>query len=277
MIPMIRFSDDKEFFYEHRDTDVSHSPMMGKHHYHRCCEIYYFINGECKYFIDGHTYTLLPGDVILIPENVIHRTMYTSNYERKLLNFSYHFIPDSVLDKLDTMPYLYRNPVILKKVNGIFNDIGEEYNQMDEHSEEMLVSLVKSLFVLLARSENKAVQSNGNSAFVAETVKRISEEYQTDITLNSIAELFAVSPEHLSRTFKKETGFGFNEYLTLVRLQRAEQLLEEGKLKTVSEIAYACGFNDSNYFSDKFKKTHGMSPLKFRQKYRKTIEKNKNV
>ena len=277
MIPFIKFSDGKEFFYECLNTDVSHYPLMGKHHYHRFFEIYYFLNGDCKYFIDGHTYTLLPGDIIFIPENVIHRTMYTSTYERKLLNFSLHFIPDSVAEKLDSMPYLYRNPGIVKKVNGIFDAIDKEYNEMDEHSEEMLVSLVKSLLVLLARSENKAVQSVGNTEFVAETVKRISEEYQSEITLNAVAESFSVSPEHLSRTFKKETGFGFSEYLTLVRLQKAEQFLEEGKLKTVSEIAYACGFNDSNYFSDKFKKTHGMSPLKFRQKYKKAIEKNKNV
>ncbi len=277
MIPTIKFSGGKELFYEYRDTDVSHSPLMGTHHYHRCYEIYYFINGECKYFIDGCTYSLIPGDLILIPENVIHRTLYTASYERKLLNFTSHFIPESLAGDLSRLPYLFRNPSATKEVNRIFDTIEKEYTCMDEYSEEMLVSLVKSLFVLIARNENKAIQGIGNSAFVAETVRRISEGFHTDITLNTVAESFSVSPEHLSRTFKKETGFGFNEYLTLVRLQKAEQFLEEGKLKTVSEIAYACGFNDSNYFSDRFKKTHGISPLKFRQKHRKAIEKKKNV
>ena len=277
MIPTIKFSDGKEFFYEYRDTDVSPAPIMGTHHYHRCYEIYYFIKGECKYFIDGSTYTLIPGDLILIPKNVIHRTLYTASYERRLLNFTSHFIPEALIGNLDDLPYLFRNPTISKEVSRIFDSIEKEYNQLDEYSEEMLTSLVKLLFVLIARSENKANQKGGNSAFVAETVKRISKEFQTDITLSNVSADFSVSPEHLSRTFKKETGFGFNEYLTLVRLQNAEKLLEEGKLKTVSEIAYACGFNDSNYFSDRFKKIHGMSPLKFRQKCRKTIEKSKNV
>ena len=277
MIPTVKFSEEKEFFYEHRNTDLYHTPLMGKHHYHRLFEIYYFIKGECKYFIDDRTYTLFPGDVILIPQNVIHRTLYTSDYERTLLNFTHHFIPDSVSSKLDGMLYLYRNPNLSKDIKNIFETIGTEYSKMDEHSEEMLTGLVKTLFILLARNENMAVQSGGNSAFVAKTVKIISESFQTDLTLNDLAESFSVSPEHLSRTFKKETGFGFNEYLTLVRLQKAEQFLEEGELKTVSEIAYACGFNDSNYFSDRFKRTHGMSPLKFRQKHRKTIAKKKNV
>ena len=277
MIPTVKFSEEKEFFFEHRNTDLYHTPLMGKHHYHRLFEIYYFIKGECKYFIDDRTYTLFPGDIILIPENVIHRTLYTADYERMLLNFNDDFIPHSVKDKLDGMLYLYRNPNLSKEIKLIFDSIGREYVAMDEHSEDVLTGLVKSLFILLARNENKATQSGGNSAFVAKTVKIISESFQTDLTLNDLAESFSVSPEHLSRTFKKETGFGFNEYLTLVRLQKAEQFLEEGELKTVSEIAYACGFNDSNYFSDRFKKTHGMSPLKFRQKHRKSIAKKKNV
>lgn len=277
MIPTIKFPDGKELFYEYRDTDVSHSPLMGTHHYHRHYEIYYFINGECKYFIDGSTYTLIPGDLILIPENVIHRTLYTASYERRLLNFTSHFIPEALRYDLSRLPYLFRNPAIAGEVNSIFDDIEKEYTYMDEYSEEMLEGLIKSLFALLARSENKASGSSVNSEFVAETVKLISEGFKTDLTLNKVADFFSVSPEHLSRTFKRETGFGFNEYLTLVRLRMAEKFLEEGKLKTVSEIAYACGFNDSNYFSDRFKKAHGMSPLKFRQKYRKTIEKTKNV
>ncbi len=277
MIPTIKFSDGKEFFYEHRNTDVSPSPIMGKHHYHSYFEIYYFIKGECKYFIDDRTYSLMPGDVILIPENVIHRTLYTSTYERKLLNFTQNFIPQSVGVKLDSMLYLYRNQNVSKDIKEIFDAIGKEYSSMDEHSETVITNLVEDLFILLARNKNKAAQNGGNSLFVADTVKYISEHYQSDVTLNDMAESHSVSPEHLSRTFKKETGFGFNEYLTLVRLQKAEQFLEEGELKTVSQIAYACGFNDSNYFSDRFKKAHGMSPLKFRQKHRKTIEKKKKL
>ncbi len=269
MIPAVKFSDGKEFFYEHRFFDISRSQAMAKHHYHRLFEVYFFEKGECKYFIDDRTYTLMPGDIILIPGDVIHRTLYTSDYERKLLNFSDHYIPESVKEALPSMLYLYRNPATLKEVKQIFDKIERDYSERDEFSDDSLTTLVHSLFLLIARSENKAVQSGGNSQLVVETVKLILESYQSDITLTDLAESFSVSPEHLSRTFKKETGFGFNEYLTLVRLQRAEQLLTDGSKKSVSEIAYACGFNDSNYFSDKFKKTHGMSPLKYRKAFPK--------
>jgi AraC-like DNA-binding protein len=64
----------------------------------------------------------------------------------------------------------------------------------------------------------------------------------------------------LSRTFKKETGFGFSEYLNLYRLKRADMLLRERRDMRVVDVAMQCGFNDSNYFSKVYKKMFGVSP-----------------
>ena len=74
---------------------------------------------------------------------------------------------------------------------------------------------------------------------------------------------FAVSPEHLSRLFRKETGFGFREFRNLLRLQRAEQLLCRPEGGSVASIAAECGFADSNYFSVAFKKMYGVSPKQY--------------
>jgi AraC-like DNA-binding protein len=96
----------------------------------------------------------------------------------------------------------------------------------------------------------------------------IKENYQATITLQQLADMHFISPEHLSRTFKKETNFGFNEFISLVRLQKAEFFLKEHPEMSISEVAYACGFNDSNYFSDKFKRTYGISPLRYSKSFK---------
>ncbi|MBR6632755.1 MAG: AraC family transcriptional regulator [Clostridia bacterium] len=264
MIPVKKFSDGKELFYQHRDMDFVRSTHMPEHHYHPYFEIYYFLHGKCKYFIDGHVYSLLPGDVVLIPAGVIHRTVYSSGYERKLLNFTSDFIPSSAIDTLESILYLYRNPSISQEIKEIFDTIDRDYNTFDRYAEDSLSSLISNLFILLSRNKNIAKEKDGSSHSVAEAIRIISEDFSSDITLFGVAKALSVSPEHLSRAFKRETGFGFNEYLTLIRMQRAERLLSETN-KSVSEVAYACGFNDSNYFSAKFKKTNGASPLKFRQ------------
>ena len=88
---------------------------------------------------------------------------------------------------------------------------------------------------------------------------------QSKLDSSSVAAKSFVSPEHLSRSFKAEIGQGFSEYLSEVRLKEAQKLLEGEQKLSVSEIAYKCGFNDSNYFSDKFKKRYGISPLQYRK------------
>lgn len=92
----------------------------------------------------------------------------------------------------------------------------------------------------------------------------IQQNYDTNISLTEIANLCSVSEVHFSRCFKKETGINFKEYLSIIRLRNAENLLKKTS-SSISEIAYNCGFNDSNYFSFKFKKEYGLSPTEYRE------------
>lgn len=99
---------------------------------------------------------------------------------------------------------------------------------------------------------------------VDSTVKYMGDNFTGDIRLSNLARMRSVSPEHLSRTFKSCVGIGFSEYLTLLRLEHARMMIVSEPQKTISEIAYECGFNDGNYFSFRFKKMYGMSPSKLR-------------
>ena len=75
-----------------------------------------------------------------------------------------------------------------------------------------------------------------------------------------------VSPQHLSRIFKQETGDTFGAYLAQTRVQKAMVLLRDPKLK-MYEIAAKTGFSSQHYFSSSFKKLLGISPVE----YRKTV------
>ena len=87
-----------------------------------------------------------------------------------------------------------------------------------------------------------------------------------EVKLSFLAEMLSVSQEHLSRVFKQETGIGFKDYLMQFRLKKAEEMLRHETGRAVSEVAYACGFNDGNYFSYIFKKAYGVSPTQMRRK-----------
>ena len=83
-----------------------------------------------------------------------------------------------------------------------------------------------------------------------------------EISLNKVAENVGLTPTYLSALFKKETKQNFTDYVTMLRITRAKELLCCTK-KLISEIAYEVGFRDYRYFSQIFKKQTGMTPRQF--------------
>ena len=98
------------------------------------------------------------------------------------------------------------------------------------------------------------------SAIAEKAVEYIQANHKAKVTLHDAAKRCFVSPAHLSRTFKKETGFGFCEYLNIYRLKKADALLQSDEKYKISEIAELCGFEDSNYFSKMYKQMYGIPP-----------------
>lgn len=92
----------------------------------------------------------------------------------------------------------------------------------------------------------------------------VEQDYGGNITLEHVARQVNLSPDYFSRLFKKETGRNFTEYVTGVRMDHARELLRSSAMN-VSEIAYAVGFSDVQYFSKAFKKVVGVKPTEYRK------------
>ena len=88
--------------------------------------------------------------------------------------------------------------------------------------------------------------------------------YNEKLVLEDMAKQFNLSRSYLSKKFKSVTGFGFKEYIINVRIKHACELLLNTN-KSITTIAFECGFNDSNYFGDAFRRTKGVSPNKYRR------------
>jgi AraC-like DNA-binding protein len=91
----------------------------------------------------------------------------------------------------------------------------------------------------------------------------VQENFQSQITRESVAHHFGLAPNHISRLFRKEGFMRFNDYLNLVRVNRAKFMLQTYSL-TLKEIAFDCGYNDTAYFCRVFKKTCKSTPTQYR-------------
>ncbi|KGA97634.1 hypothetical protein AJ85_09260 [Alkalihalobacillus alcalophilus ATCC 27647 = CGMCC 1.3604] len=96
----------------------------------------------------------------------------------------------------------------------------------------------------------------------------IQKEYDTELSLESIAERLHYNPNYLSSIFRKETNISFSEYLSMYRLNMAKQWLIESDL-SIKEIAEKFHYNNSQNFIRSFKKKKGITPGKYRELHAK--------
>ena len=259
-----KFDTDKSFFFCSTE-DITKNILDYPQHCHDFFEVYYMEKGSCYYFIDNCSYLVESGDVVLIPTGIVHNTKYSdNNYTRYLINCSKYFIPNSVIEVISDFKYVYHNEKVKLEVANIFSRIKADYEKQDDFSNDSLRSLVNMLFILFARNPNQKVNTVIKNKYVYKTIEYIKANFSSNVSLADAAKMCSVSQEHLSRIFKQETGYGFSEYLMLIRFNHAEYLLKNDDL-SITETANKCGFEDSNYFSYMFKKKHGVSPSEFKK------------
>lgn len=90
------------------------------------------------------------------------------------------------------------------------------------------------------------------------------------ISLKDVADHLHLNSSYFSRMFKKETGEGFVEYVTKVKMAKAIELLDHSS-KSVEQIAYELGFDNKSYFLKTFKKFYGVSPKSYRYKDKESV------
>ena len=108
-------------------------------------------------------------------------------------------------------------------------------------------------------------RKNKEEFIIDDVMNIINNDYRENIGLEVIAQRLGISPNYLGGLFKKYVGKRFTEVLTSVRMKKAEELLLSGE-DNIVDIAKAVGYDNISYFCTIFKKTHGISPMEYREK-----------
>lgn len=112
---------------------------------------------------------------------------------------------------------------------------------------------------------NELNELKGVSAVIQDVQQLIEKKFsEKDFSLQDASEHVNLSPQHLSRIFKKEKGVTFIDYLTSVRIRKAIELFQDGDLK-IYDVAERTGYATQHYFSNVFKKNLGVSPAEYRK------------
>ena len=108
-------------------------------------------------------------------------------------------------------------------------------------------------------------QDNSNSV-LKEVDKEIELHYMQNLSLKSLGEKYYINSAYLGQIFKKKYGISFKDYLNNYRIERAGELLIRTNEKVCS-IAQMVGYNNLDYFINKFVKIKGRTPLQYRKQF----------
>lgn len=119
----------------------------------------------------------------------------------------------------------------------------------------------------LASSDLKPAVDSHETELAARALSFLQARYDCSLTMAEAAEACHVSYSYFSRNFAKWAGMKFNDYLLLLRINKARRILLQSEASVI-EVAMECGFDNPSYFIKKFRQQTGMTPMEFRLQYK---------
>lgn len=163
-------------------------------------------------------------------------------------------------------------------------DIGADAYVVKPFNVEMLKKRVNNIIENRERLEYKMSDSEANKALIKPVVLKSSDQVllekiiniinenidNTELNVEMLAAGVGMSRVHMHRKLKELTNQSARDFIKTIRLKQAAELLSQQKI-TISEVAYALGFNNLSHFSNTFKEFYGISPKEYSEKHRKHI------
>lgn len=261
---------DNEMFCHHT-IDREPDPKRFYVHVHERLEIFYLISGTVNYIVEGSTYQLGPGDIVITNRGEAHKVeIHTGQpYERISIQFDV-----SLIQQLDPEGMLLRP--FQERPLGMLNHYpvaGEPRNRFvpfferfdrDYPSARKRLHLLAVILAVMSEicDEFDMIREDAQYAHVEGTAQKmigyINARIFENITLSAISQEFFLCESQISRIFKKATGSSIGEYIRIKRLVAAREKLLEGE--SAAMAASSCGFRDYSSFYRAYKARFGHSP-----------------
>lgn len=213
-----------------------------------------------------------------VNNTTLRQHQFYEKFEIYLLNQDYKNILDLIYVFIETIaqnkPTNIRGlkNLIVNILSRIIRLIEEDVTIVEQRCSELersisytqsfkeLTSLIHIFFQSYSSIFNNELAQYSKPLTIA--LQYIQRNYMHSITLSDVAQQAYISPEYMSKLFKKELGLNYIVYLNNVRLKQAIYLLEHSN-KKIYEIAEIVGYSNISYFSTVFKKNIGVNPFEY--------------
>lgn len=252
----------------------------------------YIAEGSAVYSINGYSYTLHSGDILLMPPYLRHSVfnMNNENVVQYIIHFDFYIDPvrcrlsHQSADDFTTPPVLPDHEKILNgkvytyhlsekrrfEYENLFLQAYREFSDKKEGYSVYLKSLLTQMLILALRSmhgkPSSSIEQGKKNSKSLKLVQAAQEyiwlNYSEKLDNETVAAVLSVTPNYLTKIFQKYSGMPLHKYIRSYRLEVARMMLTNDKYN-ITEIAQKCGFSSIHLFSKLFKKEYGVSPSEY--------------
>jgi len=274
--------DKREYVTYPDDSSVrvwySDVPWQYELHDHSAVEILLTLEGSVTYTVDDIVYQVRKGEVLIIPPDMQHALSMGEESSRYLFLFE----PEGILSMRDIKtltPYFHR-PFHLRdgseahvRIRELLLKLKDVYEKRELMWNTVCYSYLLRVYAILGQRYLNGVRNRipdggriVESEVITASMTYINNHYKQDLSLEDVAEFAGFSRYYFSRSFKKQTGYSFKDYLCEKRLQVATDLLIRTD-KSMKDVAAESGFGSVATFNRVFREKKGCTPTQFRAIY----------
>lgn len=246
-------------------------------HRHKEIELISMTEGEATFYIDSTPYKTEKGDIIIIPPYSIHRAHGETekNISYNCICFNIELLWDEKMkngftqNALTVKSIIKKDDPYAKKLQECIEDGCKACEDKNSGWEMEAIGNMSLIFGILKKNGYfiSSVPSSPKKDFSEIVMKYISENYCSNITSGLTAKELFMNNSYFCRLFKTTFGCCFSDYILAYRLTRAKFNLINTTM-SITDIAFANGFNNCSYFCKAFKARFGEPPLSYRKNHR---------
>lgn len=268
--------------FHYKDLDLSEVEL----HHHDFYEVYLLLSGKATYMIEGRSYILSPGDIILVNTDELHQLNVHNKsiaYERIVLWIKPQFLKELGSNETDLSccfkktgafhTNLVRSAAVTGKIHRCLSNLLVETDYNGFASDIYYRNLIQQIMIEINRDMLDTPATDIKDIVTDDLIRSvmiyISENISSPLTLDAIASKFHISKYHLLREFKRYVGTTVYRYILQKRLILAKQLILQNM--PIKEVYMESGFGDYSNFFRAFKMEYGITPKEFLKLTRKDL------